>query len=98
MVMIIILYSSVIVSGCLWSSEREFLSGEIEILFKEEINETRINEIFNETGLTIKYYPSDTFRGYRVKVPDGKEDEYVQMLQDNYPEIELAKRVLGPIA
>ena len=91
---LLILLSILIVSYTKRDRSPRYVDGELNIIFNETVNETQAIEIIESYNLEIIEYPSEYFVAYRIKVPDGKENYYINLLE-KYSEIKEVKRVFN---
>lgn len=81
----------IIISGCLGIG---YIEGEVVIVFKEGVDKSIVNETLQKYNLTVKWDRSDSendYYSYIVEVSDGKENEYIEMLEGD-PNIESATK------
>ena len=81
----------VIISGCFGIG---YIKGEVVIIFIEGVDEVTVNETLQKYNLTIKWNrsePENDYYSYVVEVPKGKENEYIDMLEED-PNIKNASK------
>ena len=85
----IIICLIVVTSGCV---DPNPIEGELEVTFKSGMDLKDINETLMNYNVTLIYYePVDGENTYFVDVPEGEEDEFIHILEED-PNIVSVKR------
>jgi hypothetical protein len=82
----------IIISGCIHSNSKKYKDQEIGIIFKNYINESEAQLVIENYNFTIKHHTNDNPQTFIVLVPLGKEDYYLNIL-NNLDEIQEADRI-----
>ena len=70
--------------GCIKDEpKKRYRDGELFIRFNSTLNETEAEDIIANYGLEIIQKPNRPNASYKIEVPDGKEDYYVELLEKN---------------
>jgi len=85
---LIIVIGIILIPGCIEdkkndSKKNHYVEGELYILFNDTINDSQARDIIKSYELDLLYAPSNNSGAYKVKVPIGKENYYIEILTEN---------------